>query len=95
MNKISEFYDYIQSSLVDFQSITDANIACNVLVGAFASGINKFSKTMKPSRRRVPLKLWISPGILCSINRKNKLYKKFLRSRNVQNENKYKNIEIS
>ena len=90
MNKIQDLNNYIHNKLVDFQNLTDANVACEVLVNAFTGGINKFSKILKPCRRRTPLKPWISPSILCSINRKNKLYKKFIRKRNIANENNYK-----
>ena len=41
-----------------------------------------------PDRARV--KQWITPSILCSINRKTQLYKKFLRRGNKTNENNYK-----
>ena len=90
MRKVPELNEFIQGELVDYQSITDANQACEVLMNTFTSGINKFSKNIKPSRRNTPMKPWISPGILCSINRKNKLYKKFIQNRNVRNENVYK-----
>ena len=90
MSKIPELNNFIQGKLIDFQTLTDANVACEVLVNAYTEGINKFSKFLKPCRRRAPLKPWISPSILCSINRKNKLYKKFIRKRNIANENNYK-----
>ena len=90
VNKIAELNEFIESSLVDFQSITDANTACKVLINTFSNGINKFSKTVKSCRRRTPLKPWISPSILCSINRKNHLYKKYICSRNRTKEAEYK-----
>ena len=90
VNKIPELNEYIESNLVDFQSITDANVACEVLINTFSNGINKFSKTVKPCRRRTPLKPWISPSILYSFNRKNQLYKKYIRSRSISNEAEYK-----
>ena len=36
------------------------------------------------------MKPWITPGLLCSINQKTKLYKKFLRNMSKVNENRYK-----
>ena len=90
MNKIPELNNYIQDKLTDFQTLTDANLACELLVNTYTEGINKFSKFVKPCRRRTPLKPWISPSILSSINRKNKLYKKFIHNRNIANENSYK-----
>ena len=90
MHKLPELNQYITSKLENFQTIDDPNIACEVLVHTFTDGIRKFSKTVKPCRRKIPLKPWISPGILCSINRKNKLYKKFILKKNVTCENEYK-----
>ena len=90
MRKVPELNEYIQNELNDYQSITDANKACEVLVNTFTRGINMFSKNIKPSRRKTPIKPWISPGILCSINRKNKLYKKFIQNRNIRTESIYK-----
>ena len=85
MNKIPDLNEYIESILAAFQSITDANVACEVMISTFSNGINKFSTTVKPCRR-TPLKPWISPDILCSINRKNQLYKKYIRSYSISNE---------
>ena len=36
------------------------------------------------------MKPWITPALLCSINQKNKLYKKLLRCPNITNTNNYK-----
>ena len=69
-NKISELSNYIQNKLIDFQTFTDANAACELLVNAYTEGINKFSKLLKPCRKITPLKPSISPSILYSINRK-------------------------
>ena len=43
-----------------------------------------------PSRRKTSMKPWITPSILCSINKKTQLYQKYLRRRNKVNEDKYK-----
>ena len=69
MNKIPEPNHYLLKGLADFQNINYANAACEVLVGTFTKGINQFTRNIKPCRR-TPLKPWISPGILCSINNK-------------------------
>ena len=89
-HRMPELVDYLSEKLKRFQNNTDANVACNQIVQAYEDGINKFSKTYIPSRRKTPIKPWITAGLLCSINMKNKLYKKFLRSMSTANENKYK-----
>ena len=60
------------------------------LIQAYTDGIAKFSKTFRPSRRNTPFKPWISPSILCCINRKNKLYKKCISKPTNQRETRYK-----
>ena len=60
------------------------------MTNAYKDGILKFSKTFKPKRRKNPIKPWISPAILCSINKKTKLYQKYQHKRSLVNENKYK-----
>ena len=47
-------------------------------------------KTFKPKRRKNPIKPWISPAVLWSINKKTKLYQKYQHKRSLVNENKYK-----
>ena len=89
MQKIPELNEYLEDQLASFQTITDPNLACDLLVKSYTEGILKYTKTVKPSRRRVPLKPWISPGILCSINRKNKLYKKYLQTNSDKHEKAY------
>ena len=88
--KMPELDEHIRSKLANFETITDANRACDCLINAYKTGINKLSKTYKPSRRRTPLKPWISPAILCSINVKNKLYAKYLKNKTVVKHAKYK-----
>jgi len=73
-----------------FQDETDANQACNKLIKAYEKGIKKLSKTFTPSRRNNPIKPWVTPALLCSINTKNKLYAKYIRNKILLNENKYK-----
>ena len=88
--RIPELIDFLSERLQNFQNNIDPNIACNQLIQAYEDGIEKYSKTYKPCRRKTPIKPWITPGLLCSINMKNKLYKKALRNKNIANENKYK-----
>lgn len=89
-NKICDLRCFLQQKLQNFQSNTDANIACNELINVFQEGIAKYSKSVRKTSRNTSLKPWISPSLLSSINRKNKLYKKFLKRMSSENENKYK-----
>ena len=88
--KVDDLNNYLIQRLNNFQLITDPNVACNELIGAYVDGIKLFSKTIKYSRRQTPLKPWITPGILCSINRKTKLYKNFVQKKTSESEKKYK-----
>ena len=87
---MQELSDFLRLRLVDFQRNRDANVASEQLVKAYTDGINAFSKTYKPSRRRSSIKPWITAGLLAAINTKTKLYNKFIRRKNIQNEDKYK-----
>ena len=89
-NKIDDLNNFLLNELQDFQTLNDPNEACDRLINTYTRGIDKFSKCIKPSRRKTPYKPWITPNILCSINYKNKLYKKYLRNKNEFNENRYK-----
>ena len=45
--------------------------------------------TNKRNRKKIPKSLWITDSLLCSINLKNKLYRKSLASRNADNHHAY------
>ena len=89
-NKIAELNQYLVKKLHGFENHTDANEACDVLIQTYMKGMEIYSKVVKTSTRKTAVKPWVTPAILCSINNKNKLYKKFLKSPNVANENRYK-----
>ena len=44
----------------------------------------------KLAQGRLPKKTWITPALLCSINNKNRLYKKFLKCPSTVNQTKFK-----
>ena len=89
-NKITELNQYLVRKLHNFENHTDANEACEVLIQTFVQGMEIYSKVVKTSTRKTAVKPWITPALLCSINNKNKLYKKFIESSNIVNENRYK-----
>lgn len=88
--RMNELSNILNMKLEGFQENTDVNIASEILAEAYREGIQLLSKTFTPSRRKTSIKPWITPSILCSINRKNDLYNKYMRRRNLDNENKYK-----
>ena len=88
--KMKDLNTFLVSKLRDFQTNTDADIASYQLVNAYTEGIQLFSKSYKPSRRKSTMKPWITPSILCSINKKTQLYNKFIRRGNETNEQNYK-----
>lgn len=90
MRKILQLNEFLVDRLRNFQSITDPHEACENLIQAYENGIAELSRKFKYSRRNTPFKPWITPAILCCINRKNKLYKKFVNKRTIHNETKYK-----
>jgi len=51
--------------------------------------LNNF-KLVRLSRNRAKDKIWITPGLKCSSKHKNKLYKKWLKSKSPSDEEKYK-----
>ena len=99
VSKIKKIFDkvkspllrqYLSSTLHNFKRHTDANEACKELIDSYTKGIDKYSKTFKSSSRKTALKPWISPALLCSINKKNNLYRKLLRKPNKENNENYK-----
>ena len=88
--KVTELNDFLLERLKNFQRNTDANVACSELIKAYGDGIQQYSKTVKYRRRKTPIKPWITPSILCCINRKTKLYKVFVSKRSLHAENEYK-----
>lgn len=87
--KIENLKQNLAASLTNFQSISDPNVAANFLQSVLESEIAKFS-IIRSSRRRVPFQPWISYNLLHCINKKNDLYKKFIKSQNNHDELMYK-----
>ena len=93
--RISDLQSYLQTELHGFTNVTDPNTACEMLLQAYTKGINRYSITYIPSRKNTPLKPWISPGILASINHKNALFmqrNKHPTRSNTATYNRYRNM---
>ena len=54
-SKLRELNEFIANNLINFQTITDPNVACDYLIDTFTKGINNYSKTYTPSRRKKTL----------------------------------------
>jgi len=95
--QIDKLTEHLSNTLdtAKFQDISDPEEACNTLLDAYKSGIEKFSIKFAANRKNTKIKPWISPGILCSINHKNKLFSKKTKhptAENLRIYNKYKNM---
>ena len=73
-NRVDDLRQYLRDKLHDLSHVNDPNVACERITQSYSHGINKYSTKFVPSRRNTPIKPWITPGILASINRKNKLF---------------------
>ena len=72
--RLNDLKLHLQTELHEVLQVNDPNIVCHKIIHAFSSGIDKFSYLHKPNRKNTPIKPWITPGILASINRKNELF---------------------
>lgn len=93
--RLPELREHLRNTLADFQHIADPELASAALVKAYQSGIQKFSIQHKVSRKESPLKPWITPAILSSINVRCKLYirkQKYPTEINKRKYNRYRNI---
>ena len=95
--RVGDLRQYLSTELHDIYHVTDPNIACEKITQAYSTGIQKYSFTFEPSRKNTPMKPWITPGILASINRKNRLF--LLKSRcatndNILNYRRYRNVLV-
>lgn len=89
-NKIPELQSYLQTQLADFIQVNDSEHACRLLIEAYSSGISRYSYTYIPSRKKTPIKPWITAGILSCINRKSTLFRIKCKNPTTYNVDKYK-----
>ena len=94
-HKIPDLINHLLMSLEDFENISHPENACDRLISAYTSGIEKFSFKYTPTRKNTPIRPWISPCILASIEHRCKLFK--IKLNNPTEENisiyvKYRNI---
>lgn len=96
-HQIESLSQYLYNTLeeVHFTEIQNPEVACNALLDTYKEGIKKYSITFTPTRKTTPIKPWISPAILCSINNRHKLYSVMSKTPteiNIREYRRYKNI---
>ena len=90
-HKINDLSSHLEQALQDFEMITDPEIACDKIITAYTSGIDKFSYRYSPNRKNTPIKPWISPCILASISYRCDLFKKRQNNPTEENIRRYVN----
>ena len=88
--KISELNDHLVHSMIDFHNISDPEEACHTLIEAYKTGINRYSFQLRPNRKNSPIKPWITPAILISIQNRCQLFNVKLKEPTIENKSKYK-----
>ena len=92
MKNVSKFHDSLKNT--DWQSIyneNDANIAYDSFLSKYFDIYNSsFPLKKVKASKHVFKRPWLSAGLLKSIKRKSKLYKKFLNFPTPTNEENYK-----
>ena len=73
---INDLKEYLITNLANLGDDQDPENACNTIINAYNEGISMFSHTKSCSRKSNYIKEWMSQGILCSINNKNRLFEK-------------------
>lgn len=61
----------------EYFATSDANEACNLLIKTLSTVINNNKSLVQIQNKFRPIKPWITPGMLKSIRKRNKLYKQF------------------
>ena len=79
----------IQYKLNNFDEMNDPDLAAKLLTDTISTELSMMS-TKRKRLKHQPIQPWIHPSILCSINTKNKLHKKFICRPNPANEASFK-----
>ena len=86
---IDALNEYLVNELQNFQSETNPENACNMLIESYTKGVAKFSKAKQLTRKNNAIQPWVTSGLLNSINQKNLLFAAKLRNPCEQNVSKY------
>lgn len=90
-NRIEELKVNVSNNLDGFLQMNDPDECANRLISVIQSKVAELSITGSGgSRYTSPIQPWVTPGILRSINLRNKLLKDFLKCRTTEKLNKFK-----
>ena len=93
-DRIEELKANVANSLRQFHSIANPDFAAETLTSVITTEAAQF--TINYSRRRSsPIQPWMTPGLLKSVNTRNKLLKDFLKCRTSENLNKFRKYRNS
>ena len=93
-DRIEELKANIANCLTDFQNIDNPDMAAEKITTVIIAESEKF-KVQYSSRRFSPIQPWMTPGLLRSISKRNKLLKEFLNCRSSENLNKFRKYRNS
>ena len=87
----NEFLDYLSLHMNSISSL-DANESFDMFIDVMTNSINKFAPFRSLTKREIKLKAkpWITPNISKLIRKKNRLYKKFVRSKSNADQRAFK-----
>ena len=74
--KIEDMKTFLGEALHGIENENDPEVIAEKVIGAYNKGISKFSFVLRGNRKTISRKPWITPALLCSINRKNELFLK-------------------
>ena len=87
--KINEMQSFLRDELLGLQDINDPEEIASSIINAYQKGIVKFSYTKRLNRQTDARKPWVTPGVLASINQKNKLFRRKLSHPSEENTKRY------
>ena len=88
-DKIDDLKVNIVNRLNGFLSIDEPDAAAERMISAITTEASRFT-IQYSSRRFSPIQPWMTPGLLRSMNVRNRLLKEFLKCRSSENQNKYR-----
>ena len=89
-DRLQELSIWLQRKFEKFVDITCPNEATQCLSSAIEIGVNTFLPIQKHNRKASPIKPWVTPAILISINENNILYNIFLKNKTCQHLAEFK-----
>ena len=94
-DRTAKFSAYLAQYFHNFNQIIDVDEACDNIINGVQAKISTFFPAKPCSRKTSHKQPWMTPALLTSVNRKNTLYKLYLKNRNnhsLLQYKEYKNI---